>query len=709
MAPRTRKGAQENLKVKDLTLRKIKVVIPTDSNDLEELRDDLFRMGCLGLMEMPWKFQYDNIVRELINQEAVISLDDNLRGQPEEWTAEVWRRVYSLSRGKDGMATRKENCTTGRFHHHANDHDGRHIKDCKDPRERNVLAFLVPILHPEKPSYVTLSLASTILSVFDGTRKLDWGKVIRDLVLRLIEVGKRSQPTYVCPFIFHLYHHFEIMTRREEELWEEQEALLELGTDSDQEKAEEVEEIGDSEEEIPTTKKRKVSFSSKAPSSAQAKGKGPMPSRAMSPDDEVTIPSVIHSLGLIHQRKEQEGRILQQLKEMLGQPQQDLVEAIRGIHGTNSHLQGQVNLLSNENKRLKGNMQVVREERDAARKWVKESAAALEVVHDFIGHPTDVQNRALLYDAKLDREGHTSGSKIVAFLINKASKMEPTMEAIRTLITNFHNSLNQPIEEEEPEDEELWRIESRTKRMQEQEREQPRDIQGVYNPSTGQFTPHRGQSQVRGPREDSIRIESVINTDSQDIAGFAPPGASTAARKDHPYRQPSLVDVPIHSLGRNPYPSSPRESSLNPNLYEVRARKPMTSIVPEVGTLPTPKSYQLPTQVGESSIGGAYVAPSVIPRRIDLGVETLQFSPPPGLRVRGPPPPRVTPPVEESLAPSSGAIAPPSLQALAGAAVAEIGHPSRDSSGGPRGEGVGEQVGEQSTKRMQVATLSDSG
>ena len=43
------------------------------------------------------------------------------------------------------MTTKREDCTTDKFSHRLDPKYGYFMKDCKDERERRMLAFLVPI------------------------------------------------------------------------------------------------------------------------------------------------------------------------------------------------------------------------------------------------------------------------------------------------------------------------------------------------------------------------------------------------------------------------------------------------------------------------------------------------------------------------------------------------------------------------------------
>ena len=63
-----------------------------------------------------------------------------------------------------------------------NPKDGYAVADCKDPRVKRVLEFLVPLLYPEKPTRVTITVGNTIFGALSGERPVDWGIVVKDLV-----------------------------------------------------------------------------------------------------------------------------------------------------------------------------------------------------------------------------------------------------------------------------------------------------------------------------------------------------------------------------------------------------------------------------------------------------------------------------------------------------------------------------------------------
>ena len=101
---------------------------------------------------------------------------------PEKCTAKEWRKVYGFGRGGEGMASRTDRFIDGIFSSRVNPKDGYAVVDCKDPRAKRVLEFLVPLLYPEKPTRVTITVDNTIFGALSGERPVDWGIVVKDLV-----------------------------------------------------------------------------------------------------------------------------------------------------------------------------------------------------------------------------------------------------------------------------------------------------------------------------------------------------------------------------------------------------------------------------------------------------------------------------------------------------------------------------------------------
>ena len=161
--------------------------------------------------------------------------DETVRQALEKWTAKEWRKVYGFGRGGEGMASRTDRFIDGMFSDRVNPKDGYVVVDCKDSRVKRVLEFLVPLLYPEKPTRVTITVGNTIFGALSGERPIDWGIVVKDLVQRLLSGMGKSKATLICPYIFHLYHSHELLLPAEKKEYRIKEALLKHNVDSEEE------------------------------------------------------------------------------------------------------------------------------------------------------------------------------------------------------------------------------------------------------------------------------------------------------------------------------------------------------------------------------------------------------------------------------------------------------------------------------------------
>ena len=102
--------------------------------------------------------------------------------------------------------------------HQVDPKDGYSVGDCRNGRQWNdrVLEFLVPIIHPDKPTQMTITIGNTIFGALDGGQEVDWGVVFSDLVQRLAKGVGKPKPTPICPFLFHLYDGQGLLTEDEE-------------------------------------------------------------------------------------------------------------------------------------------------------------------------------------------------------------------------------------------------------------------------------------------------------------------------------------------------------------------------------------------------------------------------------------------------------------------------------------------------------------
>jgi hypothetical protein len=127
-SPMTRNQRRRSSEIpSEVKLRKVVPEVPRSETERGELLEDLQTMGCFGLLEKPWGFKDDMIVRELLDKVSN-EFEHSIRASPIRWTEECWRDEYvkdcfrALPSPKDGYA----------------------IEDCTDVRHRHVPEFLVP-------------------------------------------------------------------------------------------------------------------------------------------------------------------------------------------------------------------------------------------------------------------------------------------------------------------------------------------------------------------------------------------------------------------------------------------------------------------------------------------------------------------------------------------------------------------------------------
>jgi hypothetical protein len=81
-SPMTRNQRRKSGEVpSEVKLRKVVPDVPRNETERGELLEDLQTMGCSGLLEKPWGFKDDRIVRELLDRVSN-KFDNSIRATP---------------------------------------------------------------------------------------------------------------------------------------------------------------------------------------------------------------------------------------------------------------------------------------------------------------------------------------------------------------------------------------------------------------------------------------------------------------------------------------------------------------------------------------------------------------------------------------------------------------------------------------------------
>lgn len=428
-----------------LPLKKVKPALPTTPVELLDLEKDLARMGCEGFFGLPWSFKDESMVRELEKKKPLPGFEGTIRGQPHKWTLEAWRQAYGLPKGGKDMATRKEDCTKDLFSSKADAKDGYLVSDCEEVRMRNVLAFLVPILHPEKPNRVTATLASTIILSYTGRRSPNWAKLVRDVVAKLALYLGRSKPSPLSPYLYHLYNTHSLLSEAELIEWDTQKNLQEFASsESEQEERPDEEE---EEDDLIVGEVRKGSQDSvprrtRATSRALTGGGRQVGTvRLESPEQTGTGSAFEYTLrdlegfGVRLARAEEE---LSMISACFGNPPEgQLLKAIK------ARVQDDEGQRQNEDEKRElrqelGLLQIqlrrAEEEGQAFRHQAESSTRLLHQMQQTLKYPVDLTNKALLFEAYLEKQEEASRSKIIQFLSAQSCRMELIRAEMKRLL-----------------------------------------------------------------------------------------------------------------------------------------------------------------------------------------------------------------------------------------------------------------------------------
>ena len=156
-----------------------------------------------------------DIVKELLTERSNM-FDDTIQDRSEEWTVGVWREVYAFPIRGLGMAFRNDAYIDGKFFHIVDPKDGYPISDYRNARNHRLLEFIVPIIHPDKPTRITIMIENTIFGALDGGHPIELGKSLPGSSLETSSWDWKAKTDPNSPFLFYLYHSKDILTEQKE-------------------------------------------------------------------------------------------------------------------------------------------------------------------------------------------------------------------------------------------------------------------------------------------------------------------------------------------------------------------------------------------------------------------------------------------------------------------------------------------------------------
>jgi hypothetical protein len=434
----------------EVKLRKIVPEVPRDEAERGELLEDLQVMGCSSFLEKLWGFKDDRIVRELLDGVSN-EFDNSIRGQPIRWTEECWREVYHFSKGGGGLAGRKDEYVKECFKDLLSPKDRYSIDDCKDPRHRRLLAFLVPIVYPEKPNRITITWGNTIFGALNGGRKMNWARVITTLVIQLAARVGKSRATPICPFLYHLYERKELLKPKEEKSWKIQEGMLKYGESGSEDEGRSgsgsEDELDDEEKEEEETQV----LLNRPPKRPRQEDKSEQIGATLVPKVEGLslssskdrFQSICNALGEMQAEHDRRAKLLKEACQLAVCAPSELPDWIRKMMVDQARVED-LRKLREENARLNLEVGNLINENRAAWTQAEAAAAAAERIREFAHQVGQVVAKAELFNEKVGIGSKPSGTRIAMILTDYSEKLERVLVDMRTVVNQVTDLLRQP-------------------------------------------------------------------------------------------------------------------------------------------------------------------------------------------------------------------------------------------------------------------------
>jgi hypothetical protein len=357
-----------------------------------------------------------------------------VRGRPQTWTDEVWGKVYGFPKKGSGLASRTDKFTAGKFRNAAHSKEGYAISDCLDARQRQILEFLIPILYPEKPTRVTVTVANTIFGAFEG-RPVNWGKVIGSVVAKLAANVGKGKTSPIGPYLFHLYHHAELLSDAEMVEYNTGATILQYGLTEEvraEEPPEEEEEEPEEEEQPLERRHRK---------STDPASRGKLPVQQKITEEEEGSMSGFFKTGFNWVLQAQEYHdslvdLLRRISRELKTDPEDILETLKKLPHPEvlEKKDKQIATLEKEKIDLQARLSWAQGEMTVAKQREKEALQLLKNLSGLVDKPADMVMKAALTQSRLTEEGHLTGSKVIRILVDFSSRMETTLKEMRQLL-----------------------------------------------------------------------------------------------------------------------------------------------------------------------------------------------------------------------------------------------------------------------------------
>jgi hypothetical protein len=192
--------------------------VPSEKTRKEKLQENLKKMGCSYLMEVPWKWTSKVMLQELVFKKVPEHFQDTIRGCPGKWTKELIGRALNLEVNGEVIPQRASaEDYLEYFNVSPHNSDGWKFSDCNHQELRDVLHFLIHSIRPTKVTRLNVGPVATIANCLLKGKKIFWAGVLKGVINKEVGNLKPAHPEcYLPAYVVRLYLEEGVLTGEEE-------------------------------------------------------------------------------------------------------------------------------------------------------------------------------------------------------------------------------------------------------------------------------------------------------------------------------------------------------------------------------------------------------------------------------------------------------------------------------------------------------------
>jgi hypothetical protein len=339
----------------------------------------------------------------------------------------------------------------GKFRGDHDPKDGFRLGNCRNHRERRVIEFILPILSPEKPKRLSITMANALFGAMSGVRPVNWGRLIQEYVEKSIpHIGRK--PSFLSPYILHLYQQYGCINEAEEDASTiaEDEVVYKLGPEV------ELTEAGSEESsedpvapEPPLPDPIPVPAPTLAPVPDTRRTATPRPRDEGAPTRKQPWrninPATWEPPGHPFKKVRAGITTLQNEYWRLEHITRGVSKALRNCSAGNilrelarKTDQSKVEALETEKAQLAAHVAAMTREltqkSEEIRRYKVEQTVVLSKVRKLVGHPGEVVNKAYLYNQLLESADLASGRQTLQLLVKYSRTMKDLFKEIQKIM-----------------------------------------------------------------------------------------------------------------------------------------------------------------------------------------------------------------------------------------------------------------------------------